>query len=1054
MDLSKFSIRRPVFILSVVILMASTGIFSLKNLGVDLYPDVTFPVIYVSTPYPGAGPSSIEEQISKPLEEKLSSLAGLKRLQSQSMEGVSIVIAEFHLGTDIRDAETQVRARVDQARPFFPKEADKPLIVRLDPDAGSVVTLVLFADLSPGELYELADKKVRPVLERQPSVGSVTLVGGTYRQIQIDLDRNKLNAYRLSASQIANRVGGAGEDTPLGSHASDGQETTYRFSGEFNSLKEIENVIVQFGADPGSSVLLRNVAEIKDSLSEPTTLGFLYERSAEQDKKTEAPEDKNSSAKTGAKDSQSRVALFIEIYKKSGSNTVSVVSNAVAAADKLNLSLAKLPGKPSLTLVKDGAKPIRINIEDVVVTIILAIVLTMLVVYIFMGNVRSTLITGFAIPNSIIGAFILMYLMGFTINIMTLLALSLVVGLLVDDAIVVRENVFTKMKEGLPARLAAHLGTKEVTLAVVATSLTVIAVFLPMGFLSGIIGQFFKQFGLTVVFAIIISTFDGLVIAPMLSAYFSGVVDGPKNRLIQWFDRGQERLKELYGKAIDFSFQWRKSVLAATLTVFVLSVASMAFVRQTFLPTNETGEFVVSIELPAGSSLDHTRDVALGFEKQLRSIKEISRITTVVGGRNLEKHLATLSVTLVEAGERKISTGGVKDLVRAALKVPKGATLSVGDQAGGAKAFQLQLRGDDLAAMGKYADQLVPRLQKIPDLVDLSDDYDTGKPLFQVKLDPALAELTGVQPVAAGQEIRLQIAGAKVGKLRQNQTEYEVWMRAKNSQRNLETGCGEISVPNVGGRLIPLRSISKGERVAGPSQINRQDRSRIITISANLAPTGAIVSATDAAKRIIAKELPTPPGVEVNFAGQAEDMAELGANMVIAFGFGILFIYLVLAALYESFVTPVAILLAIPPALSGGFLSLFITGEMFNIFSMIAMIMLLGIVTKNSILLVDHAMQQIRLGMTPDEAMRDAGTRRLRPILMTAISMIAGTLPIAIGLGEAGKSRTSMGVAIIGGMIISTVITLVVVPILFAWIEKVRVRVESRFAGSLNDDLG
>ena len=779
-------------------------------------------------------------------------------------------------------------------------------------------------------------------------------------------------------------------------------------------------------------MILDDLAAVSDSVADAETLGFLFERDAAEDgevqSETIAP----------------RPALFLDIYKKSGTNTVEVVDETIARGEAIAKSLADRPGAPALTVVRDGAKEIRLNVENVTTTIFLAILLTMLVVYLFMGNVRSTFITAFALPNSLLGAFILMYLMGFTINVMTLLALSLVVGLLVDDAIVVRENIFSKMEAGLPAKEAAQKGASEVAMAVVATSLTVIAVFLPMAFLSGTIGQFFKQFGLTVVFTIMISTFDGLTVAPMLSAYYSGKFVKAKSRLIATVERFQHSLESAYGKLIKFCLRYRAIVLAITTGIFALSLTSLGFVKQTFMPTADSGEFSVNLELPPGASLEKTRDETLRVTAELTKIPEIETMTVVIGGRQLEKNLASLTINLVPYGQRDVSTAQVRQQAREALTNFAGSRSSVNAGTDQSKSFQMLLRGDDLAAIHEYTKKILPLIAAVPDLVDVDSDGRLGRPEFRLRLQSAASEQTGVQPGMAGREIRLQLAGDRVGKLQEDGQEYDVTLQVREEQRDMARAFSQIMVPNVQNRMIPLSLIAKGLEVVGPAKIARQDRARVVTISGNLAPDGAIVSATDSVKRILA-ENPPPRGVKIDFSGDSEDMAELGASIAVAFGFGLLFIYLVLAALYESFVAPLTILVAIPPAMSGAFLALFVTGEMFNVFSMIGIIVLLGIVTKNSILLVDYAMKKIREGLSRDEAIYEAGIRRLRPILMTAISMIVGTLPIAIGLGKAAKARTSLGVVVIGGMLVSTFVTLIVVPVIFGWIDRLRVRAEKRF---------
>lgn len=652
-----------------------------------------------------------------------------------------------------------------------------------------------------------------------------------------------------------------------------------------------------------------------------------------------------------------------------------------------------------------------------------------------------------------LGAFVLMWTMGFTINVMTLLALSLAVGLLVDDAIVVRENIFRKLEEGKGVMEAAETGTTEVTLAVIGTSLTVIAVFLPVGFLSGIVGQFFKQFGLTVVFAMLISLFDGLAVAPMLSAYFAGKIDhnAKPNKAVELFDRFQTWLERQYGKVMKVALKRPGIVLLLSLGIFILSILSLKLVKSTFLPANDQGEFLVTLDLPPGTSLNGTKQVADQVLEVLKKIPEMEMIAVTIGKPDGgEPNAGTLAITLVDSKKRKLTTTQVKDQIRELLKPFEYARPAVSDYSavgGGIQyPFQLVIKGENLGEMEAYSKKVLTKLKSLSDLADLDTDYRAGKPEYQIHLDNMKMQLVGVLPGVAGSELRYQIAGDEVSKFYDRGIEYVVKMRLRPDQRNLRMAYDQTKVPNIANKLIPLSAISVGKETAGPSRINRIDRARTIVINANLAPGGAVQDATRIADEILRKELPPPPGIRYNFQGQSEDFKELLANIVLAFGLALVFIYLVLASLYESFITPVTILFAIPPAISGAFFALALTREMLNLFSMIGLILLMGLVAKNSILLVDYAMQAIReKGMSRNDAIYEAGLVRLRPILMTSLAMIMGTVPIALGFGEAAKSRTAMGIAIIGGLILSTVVTLVVVPSIFGFIDRFREWIESKF---------
>ena len=1060
MNIADLSIRRPIFISSIVILMLFTGVVAFRGLGVDLFPPVTFPVIAISTVYTGAGPEEIEDLISKPLEEELSGLAGVKRITSRNQEGLSVVIAEFTLETDIQYAEQQVRDRTARAAIGFPDGTKASLVQRFDPDEQPVLRLGLQADLPPDRLYDLAKERVKPLLEQTPGVGGVQLIGGTRREIQIELDRAKLNSYEVSASRIASQFRNAGLNVPVGSVESGEKSTGYRAMGRFDSLAEIENTVVTFGQDVGSAVQIKDLGAVRDATEERTAVTKLYAPGGAQAETGLFAELYHSIfGGRAATKHEMRSAMFIDLYKQSGSNTVRVVDASLARVEKLNAQIAGEEGAPRLISVRDGSRWIRANIEDVSLAITFGIILAVVVVYFFLGNVRSTIITGLALPNSLLGAFLLMYVMGFTINIMTLLALSLCIGLLVDDAIVVRENIFRKIEEGHSPREAARIGTNEVALAVIATTATVIAVFLPVGFLTGIVGQFFKEFGLTVVFAMAISLFDALTIAPMLSAYFAGNIHAQPSRLIRAFGRFQDLIDRIYAVALDFSLRRRITVLLIFLGVFVLSLLSLGFVKKTFLPPNDAGEFQVTLELPPGSSLVACAELTDEIAAKLAARPEIERLALISGGLDGDENKALIGVQMVPASQRSISTQAFKDEVRDMLKAYAHARARVADYSavgGGVQyPFNLNLRGENLEELDAYASKLVEEMRKIPDLADLDSSFRAGKPEFRIIFDRARMRAAGISPVQAGTELRYHVAGAVVGQFHDRGTQYDIRLRLRPDQRELRSAYRDTSIPNLNQQMIPLSAVSSGQEAYGPALILRQDRGRIVQITANLAPGGALDSASQATQKLLDTTLKPPAGVSYSFVGQSEDFKELMANIMVAFGIALVFIYLVLASLYESFITPVTILFALPPAISGAFFALLLTGEMLNIFSMIGVILLMGLVAKNSILLVDHAVARLRetaegthAPVTRAEAIAEAGRVRLRPILMTTFAMIAGTLPVALGIGEASKSRTAMGIAIIGGLVLSTLVTLLVVPAIFEYIDKFREWIEGAIAGS------
>lgn len=1024
MNLANLSINRPTFITCIIILMLSVGLISINKLGVDLFPDVTFPVVTVMTTYPGAAPNEVETLVSKPLEDEISTISGIKRLSSINQEGVSQVIAEFTLATDIKVAEQQVRDRVSAAKSKFPDDiTEEPIIRRIDPSDQPVVLFSVSADLPEAKLYDLANEYIRPRLEQVPQVGKVEVWGGRRREIHVKLDRNKLNAREISATQVASRLRASGENVPVGKSDRTEVETVFRTVGQFSSVKDVSSTIVNFlGNDIPTTV--GDIATVEDTLVDETMRSYV----------------------------NGKKSVFIAAYKQSGSNTVEVVKSLIKRVQDVNPVIATLEGKGKIDIVRDSSLWIEANVFDVKETILIGIALAVIVVFFFLGSGRSTFITALALPNSLIGAFILMAVAGFTINVMSLLALSISVGLLIDDAIVVRENIFRHIEMGKNPVRAASEGTAEVRLAVIATTLAVIAVFAPVGFIPGVIGQFLREFGLTVCFAMMISLFDALTIAPMLSAYFAGKVEhlhakkGPVARMLQAFDKFQSWLENKYEKFVALTMRRPFATMGMTLVLFLGSCATGKFVPSTFLPAQDNGEFQIALELPPGSSLDKMTEVGQAVSARVGQEKEVKLSTLTVGSYlGGESNKAEMYVSMIPGKDRKgVNTTQFKDRVRSILaKEFAYANPIVKDfdaVGGGQRPFNLNVMGNDMKTLDEYTQKLAAYVKKSPALKDVDTNYRSGKPEFQVVPNKRRMEALGISSVSLGQDLRAQVEGIQAAKFRENGVEYDIRVRLTDDQRNLERDFGQTKVPNINGKLIRLADVATPVKTTGPTKINRQDRMRYIQINADIAPGGDLNALMADLKNKMASdpELKLPPGYTYAFIGQAENFQEMQSGMVMAMGLGILFIFLVLASLYESFVTPATIMLALPLAMCGSLVALAVSRESLNIFSMIGMVMLMGVSAKNSILLVDYANHQLKEGKSRIDAMIIAGRTRLRPILMTTFALIFGMIPLAIGLNEASKQRTSMGWAIIGGLISSTLLTLIVVPVAFVYIDRFR----------------
>jgi hydrophobe/amphiphile efflux-1 (HAE1) family protein len=1042
MNLPKLAIDRPVFLTCVVFLIMILGLMAYSSLGVDLYPDTSFPFVSITTGYKGAGPQEIETQISKPIEDQMSTLEGVKKVFSTNEEGYSQVLIQFTLETDSKEAEQRVRDRMAYVRPQLPKDIDEPVIGRFDLSDMPVAVLSLQSSLTPAQAYDLADQVLKPMLSQVEGVGVVDLTGGAKREIRVELDRAKLNLYQVSASQVAQNIGLNGMNVPVGKFDVNGTDLLFRSVGEYNDLDRLRHTVVDFvGSDV--PITVDQVGKVVDTVEDPQTYSFL----------------------------SGKPALFLNVHKQSKANTVAVVDGVKKAMTRINDLLKTRPGSPRLSMVQDTAWIIRLNLHDVVHTIWLGILLTVLVVLLFLGSFRSTLVTVTALPVSLLGAFILMNAEGFTLNVMSLLALSLAVGLLVDDAIVVRENIWRHMEEGADPRKAAVEGALEVALAVVATTSVILAVFLPIAFLKGIVGQFFRQFGMTVCFAMAVSLFEAMTMGPMLSAYwaakgktekagplgFGAGLFRPVTALLEKFGAFQDALENHYERLIGWCLENRLKVLGLATLIFLGSLAVGAlFVKATFQPNSDVGEFELQLKAPPGTSLDAMKDQALKIDALVRAHREVDLTDLTVGDTQGNDNTASIYVKLVPSQKRAITTADLEEALRKELAPYRESLQPQMGQVGpggGQAPFNLDLVGEDYSVLAPLSEKVMDQLKAVPGLVDVETNYDQGKPEFQAVLDPVKLRELGVLGTQAGDELRTEVEGATPAKFHQNGLEYDIRVRMQEDQRDLEKDFDRIYVPNTNHRLVRLSQVADPVTTLGPSKITRENRERYIQITGQVGAHGAMGEINQKVRKIMAG-MDFPPGVHYEFWGQAQDFQDLVVNMIKAMGLAILFTYMILASLYESPILPFTIMAAIPLAIVGALIALAATHTTLDIFSMIALIMLMGLVTKNAILLVDYTLQLERKGMPREEALKRAGKVRLRPILMTTFTLVAGMLPVALALTEVGKYRQSMGVAVIGGLLSSLFLTLIVVPSLFGYVDDFRLWLRRLFHADGGKEAG
>ena len=773
MSIASFSIKRPVFIVCLVLLMLVTGILSLYKLPVDQFPDIKIPFMAVRVIYPGAGPEEVESLVAKPLEEQIRTIPGVKNIHSYCFDSMAMVWVEFILETNTMDAEQQVRSKVALAKAKMPKEIFEPVIERFSFSDQPVITAALEGEVTPDVLYEYADKEIKPLLEQVNKVSRVDIFGGAKREIQVLLDRKTLDYYTLSVSQVAQAISLSGQNIPLGKRPDSknpDKEWVYRSLGEYNTVQDVNNVTVKFiGND--IPIRLSQIAKVEDSSEDETSRAFI-------------------SGKRG---------IAINIYKQNGSNTADVADKVKKRLVELGLKISKDVKGGKLSIVRDSAITIRNNIFDVSESIMIGIILVIIVVFLFLANVRSTVITGLALPNSLIGAFILIFAAGFSVNILTLLALSLAVGLLVDDAIVVRENIFRHIQMGKDPEVAAIEGTKEVMLAVIATTLSIMAVFGPIAFVGGIAGKFLKEFGLTVCFVMLISLFDALTMGPMLSAKFisTKVSDNIFARI--WrrlmepvtknFDATQKWLNEKYEKVLRIGMKYPFAIIGTALVLFSLSLLPLKYnaIPMTFLPPPDQGEFKAELELEPGASLEATYGVAKRMDEVIRKNPEVELTTLIVGG-NTGANKADMFVKLVPPGKRKIRGAAFKDKLRGQLVDYKKYNLSINDydmMFGGQKPFTMSISGNDEKDLEASAKRVLELLQNHPGFVEPDMSYKPGKPELKLIYDEQKTKQLGISTLIAGAEIRAQIEGVTPAKFREQGKEWDIRVRLRDADRDL-----------------------------------------------------------------------------------------------------------------------------------------------------------------------------------------------------------------------------------------------------------------------------
>ena len=1034
---TKVSLKNPVFATMVMLAIVVLGLFSYQRLKVDQFPNIDFPVVVVTVDYPGASPEIVESEVTKKIEEGVNSIAGINALTSRSYEGTAVVIIEFQLHIDGRKAAEDVREKVATVRPLLRTEVKEPRVLRFDPASRAVWSLAVLpdekSDRSAVELTTWAEQILKKRLENVRGVGAVNLVGATKREINIYLNPQALEAFGVTPDQVANAVRNENQDLPVGAIRSLAQERVVQIDARMERPEDFGKIIV--ARKNGAPVRLDQVARVNDGAQEVESLA-LY---------------------------NGQRTLLLSVQKSQGENTIEVVDGLNAAVAELK---SQLPPGVRLETIGDSARPIRVAVNNVRQTLIEGAILTVLIVFLFLNSWRSTVITGLTLPIALIGTFLFMNMFGFTINMITLMALSLCVGLLIDDAIVVRENIVRHVQMGKSAYAAAMDGTQEIGLAVLATTLSIVAVFMPIGFMGGIIGKFFHEFGITIVAAVMISMFVSFTLDPMLSSVWHDpsihahgqktapvtFYDKTIGRVTGWFDRATDALAEGYQHILRWSLVHKLATMVIALAVFVLSVVMVPLLGTEFVPKADFSETTLNFYTPVGSSLEATEAKAKQVEAILREMPEVRyTLSTINTGNAQGKIYASIYVRLVDRKDRSRSVDQMSDVLRERLKTLPGITVThVGllDAVGGQKQVEFSLQGPDLRELERLTKIVTEKIRGIPGLVDLDTSAKPDKPVIALDVKREVASDLGLSVAPMAASLRTLVAGTTVGNWRapDDQT-YDVNVRlapeARTTPADLERLPFALAAADGTTRIVRLNQVASVTESTGANQINRRDLTREVAVNANVSQRSAGEVSNDIKKAL--ETVTFPPGYRYQFGGSTKNMAESFGYAISALAMAIIFIYMILASQFKSFLQPLALMTSLPLTLIGVVLALLMFRSTLSMFSIIGVVMLMGLVTKNAILLVDFAIRareehvndqgQTVPGLPRADALLLAARVRLRPILMTTLAMIFGMVPLAFALSEGSEQRAPMGQAVIGGVITSSLLTLVVVPVVYCYMD-------------------
>src|SRR5262245_17070401 len=1021
--LAELCVRRPVFASVLILSLTVVGAFAFGQLGVDRLPQVDFPTVTVTTRLPGAAPEQVESEVTDKVEEAVNTISGIDQLSSNSAEGISQVTVTFRLEKNADVAAQEVRERINRILPLLPRTITQPTIEKQDPDAAPILTIAVTAKKPIREVTEYTDKVLRRRLESADGVGQVLVLGGRKRQINVWVDADRLRAYNLTVNDVSRALQAQNADVPGGRIDQGAQSITMRTRGRVDTPDEFgELVLRQVNGHP---IKVSDVGRIDDGVAEATTLANI----------------------------NGDPTVLLQIRKQSGTNTVEVVNNV---KERLEDIQAALPPGYDLRIVRNQAEFIEASFRSVEEHLIVGSFLAAFVVLLFLGNLRSTIIAAIAIPTSIIATFALVWYAGFTLNMLTMLALTLSVGIVIDDAIVVLENIYRFIEEkGMPPIRAAVEGTREIGLAVLATTLSLVAIFAPVGFMSGMVGRFMRSFGLTMAFAVIVSLLVSFTLTPTMSGRWLKVKPRTEDEEHHIHDSKHSKvfgpLDRVYTRMLEWSMAHRGLVAGLAVLVLLSSVPMFRIVNVNFTPQDDQSEFDVSLRAPEGTSLEATEVTANRVASAIRQVPEVVyTMITVAGDSAGTLNTASIYVRLKPIDERDRDQFAIMDIVRndilpkaapqgvkAALQAPGIAGGGGGGGQGGQGDVTFVLQGPDLRTLEKASNTLADKARSIPGLVDVDTSLRVGKPEMSVRLDRPKAADLGVQISDAADALRLLVGGDQVTTYNEAGEQYEVHLRAEEQHRGSEAAIARLTVPSSRLGAVPLENIASFAHGDAPADIRRLNRQRQVTIGANMLP-GTSQSAAQQQIAAQATQLGLGSEYQTGFAGRSRELNRTASAFLQALALSLIFMYLVLAAQFESWLHPVTILLSLPLTLPFALLSIVIFGQSLNIFSALGMLVLFGVVKKNSILQIDHANQLKEDGYDTHDAIVQACRDRLRPILMTTLAFVAGMIPLVLTSGVGSATNHAIGFVVIGGQSLVLLLTLLVTPVTYSLFEDAR----------------